>query len=115
VAKPPRVPARVGVDEKSADRGQDYITAVSDRDRGTVEYVPDKRRQGGLDSYSEFHTPSNTRASTRWRWTCGSRTPARCAAASSNPIDEKIDFDRHHVKRYLITAVDTVRKAKAGR
>src|SRR5574340_1034497 len=36
-AKPLTVPARIGVDEKSAGRGQDYITVVSDLDRCTVE------------------------------------------------------------------------------
>lgn len=35
--KPRSVPARVGVDEKSAGRGQDYITVVSNLDSGTVE------------------------------------------------------------------------------
>jgi len=34
-AKPPKVPTHVGVDEKSAGRGQDYITVVSDLDSST--------------------------------------------------------------------------------
>ena len=52
-AKPGSVPARVGVDEKSAGRGQDDITVVSDLDRGTVEYLADERRQASPDSYFE--------------------------------------------------------------
>jgi transposase len=47
------VPALVGVDEKSAGRGQDYITVVSDLERGTVEFLADERRESSLDSYFE--------------------------------------------------------------
>jgi transposase len=50
-AKPLRVPAHVGVDEKAAGRGQDYITVVADLDAGTVEHITDERRQTGLDAY----------------------------------------------------------------
>jgi len=52
-AKEATVPAHVGVDEKSAGRGQDYITVVSDLDGGTVEHIADERRQSSLDSYFE--------------------------------------------------------------
>lgn len=49
-AKPLTVSARIGVDEKSAGRGQDYITVVSNLDTGTVEHIADERRQASLDS-----------------------------------------------------------------
>src|SRR5664279_3730644 len=55
-AKAQVAPARIGVDEKSAGRGQDYITVVSDLDRGTVDYLVDERRQASLDSYFDRFT-----------------------------------------------------------
>ena len=57
-AKPLTAPARIGVDEKSAGRGQDYITVVSDLDRGTVDYIADERRTASLDSYFDRFEPS---------------------------------------------------------
>ena len=55
-AKPPAVPAHVGVDEKAAGKGQDYITVVSDLDAGTVDYIADERRKASLDGYFEQFT-----------------------------------------------------------
>src|SRR5664280_359087 len=73
-AKPQVVPARIGVVEKSAGRGQDYITVVSDLDRGTAHYLVDERRQASLDSTSTVSPPSSRPVSRRSRWTCGSPT-----------------------------------------
>jgi hypothetical protein len=44
------VPAHLGVDEKAAGPGQDYITVVSDLDKGTVEHLADEPRQASLNS-----------------------------------------------------------------
>ena len=52
-AKPRSVPDHIGVDEKAAGKGQDYITVVSDLDTATVEYIADERRRASLDSYFE--------------------------------------------------------------
>src|SRR5262249_34128828 len=41
-AKTLRVPAHLGVDEKAAGRGQDYVTVVCDLDAGTVEHIADE-------------------------------------------------------------------------
>ncbi len=35
---------RLGVDEKSAGRGQNDVTIVSDLERGCVAYIADERR-----------------------------------------------------------------------
>jgi transposase len=45
------VPGHIGVDEKAAGKGHDYIRVVSDLERGTVEYLADERRQASLDGY----------------------------------------------------------------
>jgi transposase len=108
-AKATTVPIHLGVDEKSAGRGQDYITVVSDLERGTVEYIADERKKSSLDSYFERF---------------GSEQLARIEAVGMDmwepfalsvrdhleDADGKIVFDKFHVMRYLGTAVDTVRK-----
>jgi transposase len=108
-AKPPKVPAHVGVDEKSAGRGQDYITVVSDLDANTVEHITDERRQASLDDYFTGLTPEQRdqiQAVAMDMWEPYIRS---VRAHLTNP-DEKIVFDRYHVMGYLNTAVDTVRK-----
>jgi transposase len=74
------VPALMGVDEKAAAKGHDYVTVVSDLGRGTVEYLADERRQASLDGYFEQFSPTSWQGSRRWPWTCGSPTPPRCAS-----------------------------------
>ena len=108
-AKPLTVPARIGVDEKSAGRGQDYLTVVSDLDRGTVEHLADERRQASLDSFFvrfsvEQRAGIEAVAMDMWEPYI---TSARAHLADA---DDKIVFDRYHIMKYLTTAVDTVRK-----
>lgn len=51
--KEPGAPIHLGVDDKSAGRGKNYVTIVSER--GSVEYIADERRQASLDGYLELH------------------------------------------------------------
>ena len=50
-AKGPRVPRRLGVDEKAAAKGHRYLTLVCDLTHATVEYIADDRKQASLDAY----------------------------------------------------------------
>jgi transposase len=102
-------PARVGVDEKAAGRGQDYLTVVSNLETGTVEYLADERRQASLDSFfARFTDQQRARieavAMDMWEPYIAS------VRANLTEADEKIVFDRFHIMRYLTGAVDTVRK-----
>ena len=102
-------PVRMGVDEKAAGRGQDYITVVSNLDNGTVEHVADERRKASLDGFFARFTPAQRQqiravAMDMWQPYIDS-----VRANLVNP-DDKIVFDRYHIMRYLTTAVDTVRK-----
>ncbi len=105
----PTVPRHMGVDEKAAGRGQDYITVVSDLDAATVLYIADERRQASLDGFfTQFSTKQRKRirAAAMDMW---EPYIASVRAHLTDP-DTKIVFDRFHVMRYLNTAVDTVRK-----
>jgi transposase len=110
-AKPPSVPARVGVDEKAAGKGQDYITVVSDLDAGTVQYIADERRQASLDGYFEKFTAEQLAgieavAMDMWE-------PYVQATLGGLPLaSDKIVFDRFHIMKQMNHAVDRVRLAE---
>jgi len=83
---------QIGVDEKTAGRGHDYVTVVNDLKRSTVEYVGDackKIKAIAVDIWDPYlasireHVPNS---------------------------DEKIVFDRYHLMVHMIKAVDEVRK-----
>jgi transposase len=109
--KPLGVPAHLGVDEKAAGRGQDYITVVSDLDAGTVEYVADKRQESSLDAYFDQFSPeqlAGIEAVGMDMW----EPYANSVRAHLEAADTKIVYDKFHLMKYLNTAVDTVRKAE---
>ena len=104
-----RTPVHMGVDEKSAGRGQDYITVVSDLERGTVEFIADERRTTSLSSYfDQFSTEQLTRieavAMDMWE------PFATSVRTYLDDADDKIVYDRVHLMGYLAKAVDAVRK-----
>lgn len=108
-AKPLTAPTHLGVDEKAAGRGQDYITVVSDLDAGTVEYIADERRQASLDGYyAQFTTEqlAGIEAVAMDMW----EPFAASTREHLTDADSKIVFDRFHLMGYLTGAVDTVRK-----
>ena len=108
-AKPLTAPTHVGVDEKAAGRGQDYITIVSDLDAGTVEFIADEPRQASLDGYyAQFTTGqlAGIEAVAMDMW----EPFAASTREHLTDADSKIVFDRYHLMGYLTGAVDTVRK-----
>jgi len=110
-AKPHVVPAKIGVDEKAAGRGQDYITVVSDFETGTVEYLADERRQASLDSFFrevQRRGPQGIAAVAMDMWD----PYINSTRDHLEDADQKIVFDRYHLMKYLTGAVDTVRKRR---
>lgn len=107
-------PRHLGVDEKAAGRGQDYITVVSDIDAGTVIHIADERRKASLDGYFEGLSAEDLDrieavAMDMWE---PYATSVRDHLADA---DTKIVFDRYHVMAHMGTAVDTVRKTENRR
>ena len=103
-----RVPKCIGVDEKSFAKGHKYESLVYDIDKGTVEYVYDDRRQESLESYyKQFSRKelSQIKAVAMDMW-----DPYIAATKAYVPdADKKIVFDRFHVMRHVLKAVDEVR------
>lgn len=105
---------RLGVDEKSAGRGQNYVTVVANLEPGhpaTVEYVGEGRKQAALDAYWA-QVPPDHRAAVEavamdlWEPYFNS-TVAHVPAATG-----KIVHDPYHLSQMLSEAVDQVRKAE---
>ena len=104
-----RIPARIGVDEKSIAKGHRYESLVYDLDGGTVEYVCDDRGQGSLESYYRQFSKeelAGVEAVAMDMW-----DPYIAATKAYVPeAEKKIVFDRFHVMRQVLEAVDKVRK-----
>ena len=107
--KPRRVPCRMGVDEKSVARGHKYESLVYDIDAGTVEFVWDDRGRESLESYyRQFSRKelSGIKAIAMDMW-----DPFIAATRKHVPgAEKKIVFDRFHVMRHVLKAVDQIRK-----
>ena len=106
-----RVPARIGVDEKSIAKGHKYESLVYDIDAGTVEYVCDDRGQKSLEKYyRQFSSDelAKVQAVAMDMW-----DPYIAATKAYIPgAEQKIVFDRFHIMRHVLDAVDKVRKAE---
>lgn len=106
-----RAPARIGVDEKSIARGHKYETLVYDIDRATVEYVCDDRARESLESYyRQFDRDelAKIKAVAMDMW-----DPFIAATRAYVPeADRKMVFDRFHIMRHVLQAVDKVRKTE---
>jgi transposase len=109
--KPRRVPSRMGVDEKSIAKGHKYESLVYDIDAGTVEFVWNDRAQQSLETYyRQFSREelSGIQAVAMDMW-----DPFIAATRKHVPqADKKIVFDRFHVMRHVLDAVDQVRKSE---
>lgn len=109
LARQARVCRHIGVDEKAAAKGHDYLTVVCDLESGTVEHVASDRRKESLDSYfqglsSEQLEGIQAVAMDMWE------PYVQSTRAHVPNADEKIVFDRYHIMTHMGQAVDAVRK-----
>lgn len=108
--KQQRVIPRIGVDEKSAGKGQkNYVTIISDVDSGKVEDVVEGNNSASLEFY--FQGLSREQLSGVEAVSIDMST-AYISAVQKTWEDgsEKIVFDRFHIMKCLGKAVDKVRK-----
>ena len=108
-AKGRSMPSLLGVDEKAIAKGHSYMTLVCDLQAATVEYIGEERREASLAAYFEAF-PKTSReqveAISLDMW------PAYINAcqASVPGADHKMVFDRFHIMRHVLEALDKVRK-----
>lgn len=102
-------PRRIGVDETSFQKRHEYVTVVSDVERGVVLHVADAHREMSLAEFYEALGPAGCAGLElvcldMWR-------PYIAATRRYVPhADAKIAFDKFHVARLLTEAVDRVRR-----
>jgi len=108
-AKKKRQPKQIGVDEKTAGGGHDYVTVVCDLEQATVEYVGDDRKKESLDGY--FATVSKKARERIEAIAVDIWDPFLASIWEHVPeAEEKIVFDRYHLMTHMVKAVDEVRK-----
>jgi len=104
-----RVFRRIGVDEKSFQKGHEYVTVVCDLDEGHVLHVADARRKESLAAFYEGLSDAQREgieavAMDMWG-------PYIQATIDYLPQGEqKIVFDRFHIAKNLNDAVDRIRR-----
>lgn len=100
---------RIGIDEKSAGKGQQYITVVYDLETSDVLWAGRDRTKATLDEFF-----SNVPAKTRQQIECITMDmwePYRASCREWIPdADSKTTLDRFHIQRHLNQAVDEVRR-----
>lgn len=108
-AKGNAVPEQIGIDEKAISKGHRYMTLVCDLDKATVEYVADERTAESLDGYFGSLPEGghkNIKAVSLDMW------PAFINACRKwiPGADGKMVFDRFHIMKHMLDAVDRVRR-----
>lgn len=111
-SKPKRVIAQLGVDEKHAGAGQDYVTIICDLDRGTVEEVTVGNNSASLEAYFDRLATEQLE---------GIEAVAMdMAGGYINAVSvrlpngrEKIVFDRFHIMKLMNEALDKVRRQES--
>jgi transposase len=108
-AKGDTMPKQIGVDEKAIAKGHRYMTLVCDLEGSTVEYIGEERTEASLAAYFNAF-PEAQRAGIEAisldMWpayinACRDKVPG---------ADGKMVFDRFHIMRHVVDAVDKVRK-----
>lgn len=107
-------PRYLGVDETAFQKRHEYVTVVSDVERGVVLDVADDRKQASLDGFWQRFSPEQREsiegvAMDMWGPYIQSTMEHLPGAA------RKIVFDKFHVAKHLNDAVDRVRRSEHRR
>ncbi|MCA1701066.1 MAG: ISL3 family transposase [Actinobacteria bacterium] len=102
---------RLGVDETSFRRGQDYVTVFADLDRRAAIYVTPGRDAATYEQFVDDLRQHNARPE-QITEVCQDLSEAFLCGALQHLPDAEITFDRYHVKAQLTKAVDEVRRAE---
>jgi transposase len=107
--RPSAAGRRIGIDEHSYLRPYEFVTMVCDLDTQNVLYVGDHRTANTLVPYFESLTPEERAGITAIAMDMWD--PYRKTVRAYVPnADRKIVFDRFHVMKQLLEAVDHVRR-----
>jgi transposase len=101
----------IGVDEKSFRKRHRYVTVVCNLRAGTIEYAAPERTKQALDNYYktlDYEQLSSIPGIAMDMW-----HPFKAATEEHVPEgDSKIVFDRFHMMKHMVEAVDLVRRLR---
>jgi transposase len=104
---------RVGMDETSAAKGQDYISVFADLDAGRVLFATEGRDSSTVARFAAdlvAHGGDPTKVHT----TSSDMSAAFIAGIAEHLPDAQLTFDRYHLAAKLSEAVDAVRRAEVA-
>lgn len=110
-AKRRRIISYLGIDEKAIAKRHRYVTLVCDLDRGTIEFIAFDRKKSSLDSFYQSLSPkqlAGIRGVAMDMWEPFISSTRQFVADA----ETKIVFDRFHIMKHMLEAVDAVRKAE---
>jgi len=102
---------RVGLDETSFRRGQDYVSVVADLDRPRAIFATPGRAQSVVERFAE-DLEAHGGSAEQVTEICQDMSEAFLAGSLAHLPEAEITFDRYHVKAQLTKAVDEVRRAE---
>src|SRR6266550_2287253 len=108
-AKGACLPKHIGVDEKAIAKGHRYMTLVCDLKEATVEYVGEERTEESLAGYFQAFPIEQRQAIKAICLDMWLPYINACQRHVPRAAD-KIVFDRFHLMRHVLEAVDKVRK-----
>jgi transposase len=103
---------RVGVDETSARRGQDYVSIFMDMEQPRVVYATEGRDSGTVERFAEDLKSHQGNPEQVVSVTCDMSQAFRSGVNQHLPAAE-ITYDQYHVVAQLNEAVDQVRRQEA--
>ena len=103
---------RVGIDETSSRRGQNYVSVFADLDERRGVFVVEGRDHETVSAFSLFletHGGDPAQVSE----VCQDMSEAFLKGTLTHLPKAEITFDRYHVKSHLLKAVDEIRRAES--
>lgn len=108
-AKGSDTPRQICVDEKAIAKRHRYMTLVCDLEASTVEYIGEGRSEESLAGYFKAITEEQREAIEAISLDMWPAYIGACRRHVPN-ADSKMVFDRFHIMRHVLDAVDKVRK-----
>jgi transposase len=103
---------RLGIDETSSRRGQDYVSVFADLDERRCVFAVEGRDQAAVQAFSLFLETHGGHAA-QVSEVCQDMSEAYLAGTLKHLPAAEITFDRYHIRSHLSKAIDEVRRAEA--
>jgi transposase len=104
--------SRVGIDDTSFRRGQDYVSVFADLDERRAVFVSEGRDRGTVEQFAGF-LESHGGEANQISEVCQDMSEAYLAGVRKHLPSAEITFDRYHIKQQLGKAIDEVRRGEA--